>query len=91
MVNVINNQSLATIGTDAVVIAATQTISLDAQSNVAPLPIDFPDFPIDQLKELITELEKAIVPNVSMVVAGAGDSAGGNGVAGSAAVSAWST
>ncbi len=86
-VNVVNNSSVALVGENAVIKAATQTVAVDAHSAVSALPIEFPDFPIDQLKELITELEKTIVPNVTMAVAGAGDSSGGNGIAGSVAVS----
>jgi len=37
-----------------------KTISVDAKSSVSPLPIDFPDFPIDKLKELITDAVPAV-------------------------------
>ncbi len=85
-VNLVSNTSVATIGAGANV-DGNEDVTVDAKSSVVKLDIDFPDFPVEDLKELIAELGKAIVPKVSMVVAGAGASAGGTGVAGSAAVS----
>ena len=91
-VNVVSTSSLATIGAGADIKAGSGDVSVNADSAVLPLAIDFPDFPIEKLKELLEEQIEAVqdaFPHVTMVVAGAGDSAGGSGIAGSVAVSVY--